>query len=223
MERFVDMKDISDGRFYGLNDMAKVGCNDCLGCSKCCTGMGSSIVLTPYDIWNIKKVTGLSFEGMLAKYIELGVEQGIILPHIKMNEETDRCNFLDENGRCSIHSNRPGVCRLFPLGRFYENGDFTYFLQNKECPYPNKTKVKVEKWIDIADIPKNNRFINSWHDFIKGLQSKIMQNTYDDSTVKQIDMLILNEFFMKDFEAASDKEFYELFTKRLMEAGVRLG
>lgn len=219
MERFVDMKEISDGRFYGLNDMAKVGCNDCAGCSKCCTGMGSSIVLTPYDVWNIKRKTELSFEGLLAKYIELGVEQGIILPHIKMNETTDRCNFLDDNGRCSIHSHRPGVCRLFPLGRFYENGDFTYFLQNKECPYPNKTKVKVEKWIDIADIPKNNQFINSWHDFLKNLQQKIMQNTYDEVAVKQIDMFILNEFFIKDFDA----EFYDDYSKRLMEAGVRIG
>ena len=129
MERYVDMKEISDGRFYGLNDMAKVGCNDCQGCSKCCSGMGSSIVLTPYDVWLIKSKTGLTFEELLAEYVELGVEQGVILPHIKMNETTDSCNFLDENKRCSIHSHRPGVCRLFPLGRFYENGDFSYFLQ----------------------------------------------------------------------------------------------
>lgn len=219
MERYVDMKEISDGRFYGLNDMAKVGCNDCQGCSKCCSGMGSSIVLTPYDVWLIKSKTGLTFEELLAKYVELGVEQGVILPHIKMNDTTDSCNFLDENKRCSIHSHRPGVCRLFPLGRFYENGDFSYFLQNRECPYPCKTKVKVEKWIDIDDIEENNKFINAWHDFVKKVQRDIADNRYDDKTVRQINMFILTEFFVKDF----DGDFYEEFDKRLSEAGVKIG
>ena len=33
----------SDGRFYELNSMVKVGCQDCEGCFKCCQGMGNSI------------------------------------------------------------------------------------------------------------------------------------------------------------------------------------
>ena len=30
---------------YSSNDMAKLGCNECSGCSECCRGMGQSIVL----------------------------------------------------------------------------------------------------------------------------------------------------------------------------------
>ena len=33
MERNIRMEEISDGKLYGLNDMVKAGCEDCVGCS----------------------------------------------------------------------------------------------------------------------------------------------------------------------------------------------
>ena len=65
MKRYVDMKEISDGRFYGLNDMVKADCRDCAGCSACCHGMGSSIVLDPYDIYRLSGGLGVSMEALL--------------------------------------------------------------------------------------------------------------------------------------------------------------
>ncbi len=211
MERNVTMEEISDGRLYGLNDMVKADCRGCSGCSKCCTGMGASIILTPYDVWNIRKSMNCTFELLLAGKLELGFEGGVILPHIKMQEGRDCCGFLDENGRCSIHSFRPGVCRLFPLGRVYDKGSFSYFLQVRECPYPNKTKVKVRKWIDIEEIEQNTDFINKWHDFVK-----VVQNSagLDEASLKQINMLILSEFFVREF----GDDFYSEFESRRQSA-----
>ncbi len=51
MKRNVSLAEISDGRLYGENDMVKADCHGCKGCSKCCHGMGESIVLDPYDIY----------------------------------------------------------------------------------------------------------------------------------------------------------------------------
>ncbi len=45
MEREINWEEVSDGRFYGMRDMVKAGCNGCQGCSDCCRGMGTSIVL----------------------------------------------------------------------------------------------------------------------------------------------------------------------------------
>ncbi len=36
MLREVDIKEISDGRLYGVNDMVKADCGGCAGCSVCC-------------------------------------------------------------------------------------------------------------------------------------------------------------------------------------------
>ena len=54
MERNVDIDKISDGKRYGANDMVKVGCDDCRGCSACCRGMGDSIVLDPMDLYRVR-------------------------------------------------------------------------------------------------------------------------------------------------------------------------
>ena len=188
MKRNIDMNEISDGKLYDVNDMVKADCNDCKGCSACCQGMGQSILLDPLDIYTLTVGLNTSFEQLLAEAIELNVVDGVILPNLKMTSEKDACYFLNENGRCSIHSFRPGICRLFPLGRFYENHDFKYFLQVHECKNPNKTKVKVKKWID----------------------------TPNDELIKKIDLFILQHFFMEPCHQKED--FFEQFHLRLEKA-----
>lgn len=213
MIRNVSFEEISDGKLYGLNDMVKADCGDCKGCHICCTGMGSSIVLDPLDVHLLRKNLGKTFEELLAYNLELNVVDGVILPNLKMNE-SDKCTFLDENGRCSVHSFRPGVCRLFPLGRFYEENDFKYFLQVHECIKQNRTKVKVKKWIDTPDIEKNQKFIKAWHFFLKDIYKYILEKN-DETITKQINMFILQVFFVKKFE---DEDFYQQFEDRLMTA-----
>ena len=68
-------------------------------------------------------------EALLVEKLELHVVEGIILPNLNMQEREqgkEVCGFLNEEGRCSIHPYRPGICRIFPLGRYYENGSFCH-------------------------------------------------------------------------------------------------
>jgi Fe-S-cluster containining protein len=85
-------------RFYGSNDMAKVGCHDCNGCSSCCQDMGQSIWLDPYDTYNLTKGLGKSLQQLLEKEVELHVEDGLILPNLRMGEAqgVPSCSFLNE-------------------------------------------------------------------------------------------------------------------------------
>lgn len=209
------MNAISDGNLYDLNDMVKADCNDCKGCSACCRGMGNSIILDPLDMFHLTKELHVSFEQLLTDAVELNVYDGVILPNLKMTEDTDACFYLNEQGRCSIHSFRPGICRLFPLGRFYEENGFRYFLQIHECKHPNKTKVKVKKWIDTPNLQSNQTFINDWHFFILNVQEKIA-TVANDELVKKIDMFILQHFFIEPYSFEDD--FYEQFDARLEKA-----
>ena len=129
MKRNVSLEEISDGKLYTSNDMVKADCGDCAGCSACCHGMGESIVLDPLDIYRLTTNLEMTFEQLMSQYVELNVVDGVILPNLKMAGPQEACGFLDKNGRCSIHAHRPGICRLFPLGRYYEDGGFKYFLQ----------------------------------------------------------------------------------------------
>ncbi len=165
MLRYEDIKDISDGRLYDADEKALLGTDGCKGCSHCCeSDMGYSIVLTPYDMYQLSKGTGKSFDELLVSFhLELSVIDDVVLPHLKMESG---CKFL-EDGRCSIHQFRPGICRLFPLGRIYEGDSFKYFLQVNECLKISRTPVKISDWLGIEDLEKNSAFISKWHKFLK--------------------------------------------------------
>jgi hypothetical protein len=215
MERNVSLNEISDGKLYNINDLVKADCNDCKGCSACCQGMGNSIVLDPLDIYRLLINLNNTFEELLIDKIELNMVDGIIMPNLKMNGVSERCSFLNSEGRCTIHAFRPGICRLFPLGRFYENHGFQYFIQIHECKKENKTKVKVRKWIDTPDIKNNEQFVKDWHYFLKDLQGTL-KSILDDNRLKDINMYLLNNFYLKQYDINID--FYLQFDERLSEA-----
>lgn len=209
MKRQITMEEISDGKLYTANDMVKADCNDCKNCSACCRGMGSSIVLDPLDVHRLCTGLGQNFEQLMADKLELQVVDGIVLPNLKMTGEQEQCAFLNEEGRCSIHELRPGICRLFPLGRFYENGGFQYFLQVHECKNQNRTKIKVKKWIDTPQLEKYEKYITDWHYFLKESEEKAEE---DENERKRISMEILKQFYLLPFDKNND--FYEQFDKR---------
>ena len=112
MEREVDIELISDGKRYLSNDLVKLECEECKGCSDCCKDMGDSILLDPYDVFMLTVHLKRTFESFLDQEISLGVIHQVILPHLKMCQEELNCSFLSEDGRCKIHSIRPGKIRL---------------------------------------------------------------------------------------------------------------
>lgn len=196
---------------FSGNDMAKLGCGECDGCSDCCRGMGQSIVLDPYDIYQLQKVTKQNFAQLMQEFIELHVLDGLILPSIKMQDDTDACGFLDENGRCSIHADRPGLCRLFPLGRNYNEKGLRYFLLEDACRKQNRTKIKIKKWREVNALPQYEKFLIEWHDFRKQMQEKMI-DSQSDAYAQNVNVKMLEIFYQKPYD--TDENFYLQFEKR---------
>ena len=212
MKREIDIKEISDGKLYDLNDMVKADCKDCEGCSACCKGMGSSIVLDPLDVFRLTKGLNCTFEALIQNQAELNVVDGIVLPSIRMGEAGEACGFLDPQGRCSIHSFRPGICRLFPLGRIYTEEGIRYFLQIYECAKKNRTKVKVRSFMDNPDGKRYDKFIADWHNFLKKAENEMeMQN--DPNFTRELSMNVLKMFYLTPYD--KEQDFYDQFGKRL--------
>ena len=157
MLRDQTIEEIYDGFFYSSDDLAPVGCGDCQGCSSCCQNTGDSIILDPCDLYMLSLGTGKTFEDMIEREIEIRLVDGMILPNLmkcpgdgkgqkepaaseqaseppgSSRPEGERCPFLTSAGRCEIHAFRPGICRLYPLGRYYTDNGFSYILQKDEC------------------------------------------------------------------------------------------
>ena len=214
MKREIDLSEISDGRLYTSNDMVKIGCNDCAGCSECCRMVGDTILLDPYDVFWLEQGLKAGFEELMASYLDLRVVDGLIQPHLRMRPE-EGCVFLNREGRCAIHGYRPGFCRMFPMGRIYHEQGFRYFLQVHECPYPNKTKVKLRKWLGIPALESYEQYIRAWHMFVKEFVM-IVEGTENQEIVKNLNMYVLNQFYVNQYDV--EKDFYPQFYARLSEA-----
>lgn len=215
MLRNWDMKNVSDGKLYNKDDIVKVGCGGCNGCADCCHAMDNSIVLDPYDIYRMTSDFGCTMNDLLDKGVELNVVDGLILPNLKMTGNNNGCYYLDEEGRCSIHKSRPGICRMFPIGRIYDKGSFNYFIQIHECKYPNKSEVRISDWLDTNNLKKYEKYIVAWHEFL-GRWRGIVAKCEDEQEMKQYMMYLLMQFYNKSYE--SDIDFYQQFYDRLNEA-----
>lgn len=202
-------------KLYGLNDMVRVGCHDCRGCSACCRGMGDTVILDPSDVYRLTKGLQKSFEELFQNYVELHVEEGLLLPNLRMTETENACVFLVGEGRCGIHENRPGLCRAFPLGRNYENGKLSYFLL-EECPMQDKTKVKVENWLSMSDSKSYHDFLVSWHYLVKELKKRsAVLAVREDEKLKEMNLLFLKTFYIRPYD--TDRDFYAQYGERQEE------
>ena len=216
MRRNIRLEEISDGRLYTANDMVKADCRDCEGCSACCRNM-EAVVLDPLDIANLCQGLGKTFEELMGSAIELKLVDGVILPHLKMTGEEETCSFLDQNGRCSVHSFRPGICRLFPLGRYYSEEGLRYFLQVHECRKEDRSKIKVKKWLGIPVLASYEKYILQWHAFLQTCEEAM--KTLDDENQRIFQLYILRTFYQTPY----GQEFYQEFYQRMCELKARLG
>ena len=213
MERDINLDEISDGKLYETNDLVKLGCGDCAGCSACCHEMGDTIILDPYDIWQLTGNLHCTFEQLMGEgKIALSVYDGVILPHLRLEGPQEGCLFLNEAGRCSIHPFRPGMCRLFPLGRIYGEESFRYFLQVHECRKESRTKVKIKKWLDIPEIRRYEQFLSHWHFFVKSVQEEIIASGGDEAFIRQRVMQLLQTYYLTPYSGTDD--FYEHYYTR---------
>ena len=223
MIRRVNLEDITDGRMYGANDMVKLGVEECAGCHACCCGTGDTLTLDPYDVYRLEAGLKMSFKQLLASHLELRVADGVILPFLRMDRELtvdhggpavtehEACTFLNSDGRCSIHDCRPGICRLFPLGRIYEGEGHRYILMKDECKKERNVKIKIKKWLDIPEFGKYEAFTDEWHKCVSGITDNLGSLT--EEKLKSLNMAVLQIFFFEDYDTSAD--FYEQFYGRV--------
>lgn len=213
MEHKVNLNEISDGKLYTKNDMVKLGCDGCNGVASCCRFAEDTITLDPYDMYQLLLGTGLSFEALYASgLISLSPVDGLLLPHLNFSAETSSCPFLAENGLCKIHAHRPGLCRLFPLARYFEGDTLHYILQIHECPNPVTPKVKIKKWLGIPDAEQYEGFLLCWNRILTETKAKLA-SAKNNAELSAVTTVFLKAFYFTPYDAK--KAFFEQFEERV--------
>ncbi|APV48543.1 hypothetical protein BWI17_01880 [Betaproteobacteria bacterium GR16-43] len=130
----------------------------CGGCGQCCRS--KVITVNPYEVARLARSQGISTTQFLEQHTS-----GVALNR----REDDTCVFLGEHG-CSVHADRPLVCRLYPLGRHVSReGDETF---SHVAPHPQTKghyteQGTVQSWLDSQGaepfISATSAYLDAFH------------------------------------------------------------
>ena len=138
----------------GLDDRFTFECGQGRDCfTRCCADV--AIVLAPYDVLRLKRVLGIDSTDFLRNYTisPFTKDQKIPTVLLKMDPETGACPLVTSAG-CSVYSNRPWACRMYPLGvaeprnSSPDNRAFHFLVREDLCHgHGEGTGFTVREWI----------------------------------------------------------------------------
>ncbi len=180
--------------------------------------MGDTIHLDPLDVQRLTAALGTGFSGLLEEgIIGLHTEEGLVLPHLAMDPVREACVLLGEDGRCTRHEARPGLCRLYPLGREYTDGGLQYFLTEHECPEGPMSKVRIRDWLGMEDIRRYETYLCEWH-ALTGRQKRLCTKAVAagrTELARRRSMQLLETFYLSLPE--TEESFYLYFEQCLRQ------
>ncbi|GAB6095258.1 hypothetical protein JCM14469_15100 [Desulfatiferula olefinivorans] len=113
----------------------------CARCLTCCRF--KTIQLNPYEVARMARNLEISTTDFISRFTEKG---GTVL----RSNADGTCVFLDADG-CSVHADRPLVCRLYPLGRhvgFDGEEEFSRISPEDGCRGRYHETGTVETYLD---------------------------------------------------------------------------
>ncbi len=139
------------------------------GCAATCCKNGPPIVLNPYEISMICKESGRSYEDLL-DIVESERMNG--LPLVMLPRDPV-CHFWTETG-CRIYRARPLACRLFPLGRVFDNGRSHIVLPGRNIcaglvPSPSRT---LADYLKEQDTKTHIEMADRWIEFVTEMEQR---------------------------------------------------
>ena len=226
-------------------DSWKLGLDDsfqfhCTACGKCCINR-EDILLTPRDLYNASKALNLTPTEFVNTYCEcyIGQDSRIPIVRLKPRGSIKRCPLLKDH-KCSIHSAKPAVCALYPLGRAmsFEKGSYNhdgvaggeilYFISPFNCGDKSETHT-VREWLTDFNLPVEDRYFLRWHAFIsevclfiRKIEGNVSDKLLDTiwTTIYQLIYLCYDtgEDFMTQFER-NKTALLEIIQKSKKELG----
>jgi Fe-S-cluster containining protein len=146
-------------------------CHPEIACfTKCCAKL--RLILTPYDVLRLKNRLGLRSDLFLELFTETVFDPGnrFALVRLKMDGNPDQtCPFLAKTG-CTVYSDRPAACRLYPLGRaatsIKKEGDARekfFVVRESHClGFETDRGWTVQEWLGHEGIREYNSMNDQW-------------------------------------------------------------
>ncbi len=184
---------------------------------RCCT-TGHPLVLSPFEIQRLSLVSGQTYEVLSEEYFEDAEDPESGFPLVVINREK-HCGFL-KGRNCSVYDARPLVCRLFPVGKFYE-GTFRYLLlsENPCSGFGDLSDQTLEAYLAAQDTERYNTMWELWVDFINHVEREGLPR--EDLFRSIFSMMLYNTDLLPaglSVEGAAEMDDGEVFRRRLEAA-----
>ena len=191
------MQPISDRKF-------RFACHKNLPCfTKCCANL--NLVLTPYDVLRFKNRLNLSSEEFLENYTTSYIDEAYGVPVVKLkmnNDESRRCPFVSPEG-CAVYEDRPGACRLYPLGRAASKiseecpaGEYYFVVKESHClGFIEKWEWTVQEWIINQGVDEDNEINDLFMNITAGRRAKTIKALSD----QQLQMFYMACYNLDEF------------------------
>lgn len=214
-------------RTIGLDDTFKFHCT---ACGKCCINR-EDILLNPRDLYRIAKHLNCTPLDVYQNYCEsyIGSNTHVPIVRLKPKGHVKRCPFLKDR-KCAVHEAKPGVCAMYPLGRYmkiesddYKSGKLDnptvqYLIQPIDCG-DNSAVHTVRDWLSCFNIQLENQAFVRWHQEIakigsiliqaeKKLSAPVLGKIWDTVLI----LLYLNYDATKDYLQQFEKNAADLMT-----------
>lgn len=197
-------------------DKFKFSCHPGVSCfNQCCRDV--NILLTPYDVLRMKNRLGLDSGAFLDRYtlLPIGPKQKLPVPVLKMNDDEGKtCPFVDAESGCTVYSDRPWPCRMYPLGLASPEEDsreeeFYFLLREDVCQgHEGGEERTILEWIDQQGIEEYNRIGEMYKEIT--LHPKIQQGPPLDP--KKTDMFFTACYDLDKFRRfLFDTTFFQKF------------
>lgn len=167
---------IQELSFTPINeDRFRFQCHKEIACfTQCCRNL--NLVLTPYDILRLKTRLHISSNTFLEDYTETRLDDRNRFPMVYLKMKRDRgktCPFVTPKG-CIVYEDRPGACRIYPLGRAATKSDGKrimmerfFIVAEKHCLGFNEDKEwTVEEWLENEGVEEYNVMNDQWMEII---------------------------------------------------------
>lgn len=161
-------KILTDAPRLGPDDTFTFDCHPGVQCfNHCCSDV--NIFLSPYDILRLRKRLGLSSTEFLDRYALVPIQKDMTTPIVVLrmrDDEKKTCPFLGAEG-CSVYSDRPWPCRMYPLGLAaqkdtpdgWEGDRFWFLLKEEGCRgFEEARTFTVRDWRENQGVESYDRW-----------------------------------------------------------------
>jgi Fe-S-cluster containining protein len=158
----------TDARILSESDLIQLACG-VNGCSSNCCTKSAPIVLNPYEIALMCRESNMSYEDLLDI---VDTERAKGFPLVMLPRDP-HCHFWTGKG-CRIYRGRPLACRLYPLGRVFDQGESHLVLPELNiCSGLSSSPAKtIAEYLHSQDTTILIQMADHWIQFVSDVEQK---------------------------------------------------